>query len=163
MKTTLCTVTEKIYNSFDDAQPNLAKWKEHSLKLVFTNGCFDILHRGHFTNLIKSSMLGDKLIIGLNSDASVQKLKGITRPINKQLDRAFMLASLNFVDAVIIFSDATPLNLIKAIKPNILTKGGDYDKESIIGAKEVLEKGGEIIIMPLVANYSTTNIINKIK
>lgn len=138
-------------------------WKKFNKKLVFTNGCFDILHEGHIDTLSKAASYGDILIVGLNSDLSVQKLKGNDRPINAQNSRALILASLIFVDYVIIFEEETPFLLISTLLPNVLVKGGDYSKEQIVGAKEVIENGGEVIINETKVGFSTTNIINKMK
>jgi len=124
--------------------------------IVFTNGCFDVLHRGHIDYLEKSKKLGTKLIIGLNSDASVRRLK-IGRPINTQEDRKFVLLSLRCVDEVIIFDDDTPLNLIQSLKPNIITKGGDYKVSEVVGSDIV----SQTVIIPFLPGYSTTNILNK--
>lgn len=140
----------------------LKKWKDDKLKIVFTNGCFDILHIGHLSYLLKAASLGDKLIIGLNSDASVKRLKGSNRPINLEESRALMLASLYFVDAVIIFDTDTPLQLITQLLPNVLVKGGDYIKENIVGAKEVEENDGEVVVVKFLDEHSSTSIINKI-
>lgn len=130
--------------------------------LVFTNGCFDILHFGHLDYLSRARTLGDFLWIGLNSDFSVKKLKGSNRPINSEYDRAFMLASLIFVDAVTIFAEDTPIKLISDIQPNIHVKGGDYTPEKMPEYSTVKEYGGKIEILPFVEGRSTTNIINKI-
>lgn len=135
--------------------------RQNGKKIVFTNGCFDIIHAGHVSYLNKTSKLGDVLIVGLNSDDSVSRLKGPTRPINKSNDRAVVLSNLKSVDYVAIFEEDDPLNLIKIIKPDIITKGGDYKPENIIGGKFVTENGGQIIIIPLVEGKSTTSIINK--
>lgn len=132
-------------------------------KVVFTNGCFDILHRGHLEYLQSAADLGDILVVGLNSDASVKRLKGENRPINNQNDRAFALASLVFVDAVIIFDEDTPLELIQRVKPNVLVKGGDYSIGNIVGADFVKNIGGEVQVIPFVDGYSTTQIIEKMK
>lgn len=132
-------------------------------KVVFTNGCFDILHRGHLEYLQAAADLGDILVVGLNSDASVKRLKGENRPINNQNDRAFALASLVFVDAVIIFDEDTPLELIQRVKPNVLVKGGDYSIGNIVGADFVKNIGGEVQVIPFVDGYSTTQIIEKMK
>lgn len=132
-------------------------------KVVFTNGCFDILHRGHLEYLQAAADLGDILVVGLNSDASVKRLKGENRPINNQNDRAFALASLVFVDAVIIFDEDTPLELIQRVKPNVLVKGGDYTVDSIVGADFVKGLGGDVQVIPFVDGYSTTHIIDKMK
>lgn len=128
------------------------------MKIVFTNGCFDILHRGHIEYLQKSKDLGDILIVGINSDESVKRLKGNNRPINNQQDRKFMLKSLSCVNNVVIFNEDTPYEIIKKLKPNILTKGGDYTVETVIG-HDLVEK---TYIIPFTAGYSTTNIIERI-
>lgn len=131
-------------------------------KIVFTNGCFDILHLGHIDYLSKSKELADILIVGLNSDQSIKNIKGTQRPINNQYMRSMILASLFFVDIVIIFNEDTPEKLIKIIKPDILVKGGDYNIDTIVGGDIVKSYGGEIKIINYVEGYSTTNIINKI-
>ena len=141
----------------------LKKIKEENKKIVFTNGCFDILHVGHIRYLSKAKKLGNILIVGLNSDKSVKKLKGDNRPINIFEDRATLLASLRFVDLVIIFEEKTPENLIKKIKPDILVKGGDYNIEDIVGYKTVIENGGEVKVLRFHDGYSSSNYINKIK
>lgn len=138
-------------------------WKAAGKKVVFTNGVFDLLHLGHITYLAKAADLGDKLIIGLNTDASVKRLKGESRPINDQNNRAALLASLFFVDAVVLFEDDTPRDLIAQLLPDILVKGADYTVEQIAGAKEVLANGGEVKTITLVDGYSSTSIINRIK
>jgi rfaE bifunctional protein nucleotidyltransferase chain/domain len=130
-------------------------------KVVFTNGCFDILHVGHITYLAKARQLGDMLVVGLNSDASVRRLKGATRPINPESARAQLLAALLFVDAVILFEEDTPLQLIEALKPDILAKGADYKMENIVGAKETLARGGQVCTIELVEGYSTTSLLLK--
>lgn len=130
-------------------------------KIVFTNGCFDIIHRGHVEYLNEAKKLGDILIVGLNSDASVRKLKGSERPVNQELDRQFVLQNLKAVDFVEIFSEQTPLKLIKKINPDILAKGGDWKVEQIVGADYVLGNGGQVFSLNLVKGYSTTNIIKK--
>lgn len=132
-------------------------------KIVFTNGCFDILHHGHIDLLAKAADEGEILIIGLNSDSSVKRLKGSERPVNNEGDRAFLLASLLCVDAVCFFNEDTPLSLIQAINPDVLVKGGDYNKESIIGAVEVESKGGKVVIVPFVEGYSTSKLVHQIK
>lgn len=131
--------------------------------LVFTNGCFDIIHRGHIEYLNDAKALGDFLLIGLNSDSSTKRLKGETRPVNNEYDRAFVLSNLKSVDAVIVFEDDTPYNLIKSIKPDFLVKGGDWKEEQIVGSDIVKEYGGKVISLKFVNTYSTTNIIDKIK
>lgn len=135
-------------------------WKDQ--EVVFTNGCFDILHLGHVDYLEKAASKGDKLIVALNTDASVSKLKGPTRPINTEQARARIIAALSFVDAVVLFSEDTPLSLIKQLIPDILVKGKDYNIDNIVGADIVMENGGKVETIELVDGYSTTNIINKI-
>jgi len=144
-------------------QRRLAKWRLLGKTIVFTNGCFDILHAGHIASLTEAAQHGDILIIGLNADASIKGLKGSNRPINNENSRALLLASLTMVDAVVVFSDPTPLELILAIKPDRLVKGGDYKIEDIAGAKEVISWGGKVIINPIVEGFSTSSIINKIQ
>jgi rfaE bifunctional protein nucleotidyltransferase chain/domain len=144
-------------------QNKITGWKSDGNKLVFTNGVFDLLHLGHITYLSKAAELGDKLIIGLNTDASVKRLKGESRPVNDQSNRAALLAALFFVDAVILFEEDTPRELITQLMPDILIKGADYTVENIAGAKEVLANGGEVKTISLVEGYSSTSIINKIK
>ena len=131
-------------------------------KIVFTNGVFDIIHRGHIEYLSEAKSLGDILIVGLNSDSSVQIIKGKNRPVNKEKDRAFVLANLKPVDYVIIFSEDNPYNLIKKVIPDVLVKGGDWKPENIIGSDIVYKNGGRVISLKYVDNYSTTNIIKKI-
>lgn len=138
-------------------------WKLKGLKIVFTNGCFDILHLGHATYLAAAADLGDVLIIGLNSDSSVRGLKGTHRPINNEKARATLLASLHFVSAVAVFNDPTPINLIKTVLPDVLVKGGDYRPEEIVGYDTVKAKGGRIVALDLVPGYSTTAIEQKLK
>ena len=131
--------------------------------IAFTNGCFDILHEGHIYSLSQAAKEADILIVGLNSDPSVRKLKGDNRPINNEHSRALLLASLLMVDIVTIFEEDTPLELIKKIMPDVLVKGGDYTIETTVGAKEVIANSGRVIINPLIENFSTTGIIEKIK
>lgn len=140
----------------------LPEWKKEG-KVVFTNGCFDILHLGHVDYLEKARNLGQKMIVGLNTDASVQRLKGPARPICNELSRARVMASLAFVDAVILFDEETPFELINYLKPDILVKGNDYTIENIVGADVVMKNGGSVETVPLVNGYSTTNVIEKIK
>jgi rfaE bifunctional protein nucleotidyltransferase chain/domain len=130
-------------------------------RLVFTNGVFDILHRGHVEYLDHARRLGDALVVGLNTDDSVRRLKGPSRPLNGEADRALVLAGLAAVDAVVLFGEDTPHRLITALLPDVLVKGGDYRAEDIVGAREVIEAGGEVIVAPLVAGRSTTNIVQR--
>ncbi|HVD99817.1 MAG TPA: D-glycero-beta-D-manno-heptose 1-phosphate adenylyltransferase [Cytophagaceae bacterium] len=146
----------------EQAATRLSDWKKEG-KVVFTNGCFDILHLGHVDYLEKARNLGQKLVVGLNTDASVQRLKGKTRPITDQTSRARVMASLAFVDAVILFDEDTPLELISYLKPDILVKGNDYTIENIVGADVVMNNGGKVETVPLVNGYSTSNVIEKIK
>ncbi|MBL7665480.1 MAG: D-glycero-beta-D-manno-heptose 1-phosphate adenylyltransferase [Bacteriovoracaceae bacterium] len=132
-------------------------------KIVFTNGCFDIIHRGHITYLNEAKKLGDVLFIGLNSDKSVRRLKGEDRPINNEQDRAFVLLNLKSVDFVEVFDEETPLALIKAVAPKVLVKGGDWSVDKIVGSKEVLALGGEVFSLKFVDGHSTTSIIQKIQ
>ena len=131
--------------------------------IVFTNGVFDILHAGHIFSLSQAAKEADFLIIGVNSDDSVKRLKGEQRPLNNQDSRALLLGSLLMVDAVVIFEEDTPLELINSIKPDVLVKGGDYTIEQIVGAKEVISNGGRVVINPVIEGYSTTTLIDKLK
>ena len=148
----------------------IKQWREAGLTIVFTNGVFDILHVGHVTYLEQAAALGDKLIVGVNSDASVRSLnKGPERPINPEWARVRVLEALRCVDAAIVFTDHTPLDLILAIQPNVLVKGGDYNPEEtdelnkayMVGSKEVKASGGKAVAIPLVEGFSTTNILSK--
>ena len=152
----------KICN-IEELKRRLAQWRVKSDRIVFTNGCFDILHVGHLHTLKESIQLGDKLIVGLNSDASVSRLKGKERPIVNQLDRSEMLAAFEMVDAVIIFEDGTPEELIQMIKPDVLCKGGDWSIENIVGGDFVKSYGGQVVSIPFVQGYSSSSLINKIK
>jgi rfaE bifunctional protein nucleotidyltransferase chain/domain len=138
------------------------KLKKENKIIVFTNGCFDIIHPGHIKLLKKAKSFGDVLIVGLNKDSSIKKLKGKTRPIINEKDRAEVLSSLSMVDYVVLFGEKTPIKLIKNILPNYIVKGGDYKEDEVVG-KEIVEKyGGKVIIIPLYKNYSTTNLIKKV-
>jgi len=137
-------------------------WREQGKRVVFTNGCFDLLHPGHITYLQDAKALGDILIIGLNDDASIRRLKGSTRPINPLQDRAIMLAALKPVDEVVMFSEDTPIDLISALLPDVLVKGGDYTPASIVGAEVVQAAGGHVTIIPFLEGYSSTRLIQKI-
>ena len=150
--------TAYIPISWEEAKSKVDAWKSQGETVVFTNGCFDILHKGHVTYLQQAAALVEHLIIGFNADESVKKLKGEGRPGNSESDRAFMLNSLRFVDEVVIFNEETPLELLKCLEPDILVKGGDYSVEDVIGK----EYAGEVRILPFVKGYSTTQIINKI-
>jgi len=156
------SITGKIV-TIKELLQKLSVWRLLSKTIVFSNGCFDILHPGHITSLVEAAQQGDILIIGVNADASVKKIKGINRPVNNEDSRSLLLASLAIVDAVIIFSEDTPLELIKILQPDVLVKGGDYTIDQIAGAKEVIAGGGRVIINPLVNGFSTTSIIQKLK
>lgn len=155
-------IKDKIFRTFDEFSVLLKEWQKANLKLVFTNGCFDILHRGHADSLIKSAAFGDRLIVGLNSDTSVKILKGNDRPIFEQESRAFLLASLEMVDAVIIFEEETPYELIGKIQPDVLVKGCEYKLEEIAGYDIVLAKGGTVEQIELTPGFSTSEIIRRI-
>ena len=147
---------------FSDALEKFLK-DNSGKRIVFTNGCFEILHRGHVTYLTEARKLGDLLVVGLNADASVKRLKGPERPINNETDRQYVLSQLKAVDFVEIFTEDTPLNLINKVKPKILVKGGDWKIDQIVGAKEVIANGGDVFSLNFVDGYSTTNLINKIQ
>lgn len=163
-------IQSKIF-TLSTFQNTLNDWRLNGKNCVFTNGVFDIVHRGHIDYLNKASQLGDKMILGLNSDASVKRLgKGDDRPINSELDRAYLLAAFGFIDAVIIFNGDTPIELIESIKPDVLVKGGDYkpkakagEKEYIVGSDIVLENGGKVDVIPFLPGYSTTLLLKKIR
>ncbi|MBT3418481.1 MAG: D-glycero-beta-D-manno-heptose 1-phosphate adenylyltransferase [Flavobacteriales bacterium] len=158
----LQNIISKIF-ALSDLKIQSDKWKQDGDKIVFTNGCFDLVHRGHVEVLANTADLGDRLIIGLNSDVSIQKIKGKNRPIIDENSRAILLASLQFVDAIVLFSEDTPKQLIETIVPNVLAKGGDYKVEEIAGHEVVLQNGGEVILVPFIDGFSTTNIVDKIK
>ena len=147
--------------SFKDINHLLTKYRKENFKLVFTNGCFDLLHKGHTDLLLNAAAFGDKLFVGLNSDKSVKKLKGDSRPIQNEKNRAQKLLELKYVNHVIIFEDLTPKKLIHIISPDVLVKGGDYKTNEIVGAKHVISSGGVVRIIPLTPGFSTTSIIEK--
>ena len=155
--------TEDVLFSLNQVQKNSSLLKENNKKVVFTNGCFDILHAGHVHYLEQAKKMGDVLVVGLNSDSSVKKLKGKNRPINNLTHRAKVLSSLSCVDKIVSFTDETPIKLIKAIKPDVLVKGGDYKIKEVVGYKDVGSWGGEVKIIPLVPGLSTTSVIKKMK
>jgi D-beta-D-heptose 7-phosphate kinase/D-beta-D-heptose 1-phosphate adenosyltransferase len=146
----------------DELQKLIHLWRFHSDTIVFTNGCFDLLHRGHITYLEEASMLGNRLIVAVNSDLSVKSLKGENRPVQNQNDRALILAALQCVDAVIIFNELTPMQLIEKITPDVLVKGGDYLPENVVGKEWVEKNDGKVMIIPFVDEYSSSSIIKKI-
>ena len=142
---------------------SINQWQSEGKKVVFTNGVFDLLHIGHITYRAKAAELGDKLVIGLNSDSSVKRIKGEGRPVNDQNSRAAVLAALFFVDAIVVFEEDTPIDVIITLMPDILVKGADYSIENIVGAKEVMANGGEVKTIDFVEGYSSTSIIKKIR
>ncbi len=163
-------IQAKIYSLSDFLQKS-TEWRSSNDTFVFTNGVFDIIHRGHIDYLNKASLLADRMILGVNSDASVKRLnKGDDRPLINENDRAYLLAALGFIDAVIIFDDDTPLNIIESIKPDVLVKGGDYDPNAlkgdpkyIVGSDLVKKEGGKVDVIPFLPGYSTSEIVNKIR
>ena len=154
-------IKNKIQN-WNEIQATVANWKNDNQTIVFTNGCFDLLHYGHVHCLADAKDCGHKLIVGLNSATSVARLKGAHRPINDELTRQHLLASLEVVDAVVVFEEDTPLALIELVMPDVLVKGGDWQPHQIVGSTEVLENGGAVKSLPFVEGYSTTNIEAKI-
>lgn len=147
----------------DELLKRVDSWKKEGAAVVFTNGCFDLLHKGHVDYLNRAADFGDRLIIGVNSDASVSRLKGPHRPIQDESSRLWVLASLSCVSAVVLFSEEIPIDLIKSISPNVLVKGGDYTIETIVGASEVLSTGGRVEIIPFLEGYSTSRLEDKIR
>ena len=157
---------KKIFQKIFDAgelKRQLKRWELLGKKVVFTNGVFDILHPGHIKILSEAAEYADILLVGINSDASVKRLKGEGRPVNNESSRSLLLAALVMVDAITIFEEDTPLDLIKLIKPDVLVKGGDYNLDTVVGAKEVIAAGGEVKIIPLEEGFSTTGIIQKVR
>jgi D-beta-D-heptose 7-phosphate kinase/D-beta-D-heptose 1-phosphate adenosyltransferase len=155
-------IRQKIY-TLPELLHKLAQMRITGNKVSFTNGCFDILHKGHIASLSQAAAAADFFVVGVNSDSSTKRLKGEGRPINDEQSRALILASLIIVDAVVIFEEDTPLELIKAVRPDVMVKGGDYTIEQIVGAKEVMAGGGKVIINPIVEGYSTSGLIEKIR
>ena len=154
---------EKKILSIDAAKALISSWKVTGKTVAFTNGCFDILHQGHLFSIAQAAKEADYLVIGLNADASIKRLKGPDRPINSTESRALVMANLVLVDAVVVFEEDTPYELITTLMPDVLVKGGDYTIDTIVGAKEVIANGGKVIINPIVEGFSTSNIIEKIK
>lgn len=155
-------IQDKIVNR-ETLEHRCNAWRAMGRKIVFTNGCFDILHYGHLYLLAEAAGFGTALVVGVNTDASVRALKGPERPVNHEKDRAFQLASLLCVDAVCLFDEPTPLELIKLTMPDVLVKGGDYTIDKIVGADVVMNNGGKVEIIPFVSGYSTTSLISRIK
>ena len=155
-------IQSKIFESAQALDPVLARWNKAGNGIVFTNGCFDLVHRGHIDSLAKAAELGERLIVGLNSDVSVKILKGQNRPLVDQQSRAVLLASLLMVDAVVLFDDETPYELIRSIQPNVLVKGSEYQVEEIAGYDIVLASGGRVERIDLTEGFSTSDLIQKI-
>ena len=156
------SIQQKLFDR-NTIQQQIARWRLLGKKLVFTNGCFDILHAGHIASLLEAAQYGDVLIVGLNADNSVRKLKGDGRPVNDEQSRALLLASLVMIDAIVVFPEDTPRELILTIRPDVLVKGGDYKIEDIAGASDVLSWGGQVFINPIVPGFSTSGLIDKIQ
>ncbi len=159
--TTFTHIQQKI-QTLETLTQTLAQWRAANQRIVFTNGCFDLLHFGHLHYLAQARDLADRLVVGLNSSDSVRQLKGPHRPINDELTRTHLLAALQMVDAVVVFEADTPIELIRIIQPDILVKGGDWKPEQIVGSDLVLARGGQVLSLPFVEGYSTTNIEQKI-
>jgi rfaE bifunctional protein nucleotidyltransferase chain/domain len=156
------SVRTKLFD-WDGLKTKVAQWESEGKKIIFTNGCFDILHKGHVDYLAKAADLGDILVLGLNTDESVSRLKGPHRPIQDEQSRMLIMASLSFVDAVVLFNEPTPLKLIELVQPNVLVKGSDYNIEQIVGYDVVKAKGGEVKTIDFLPGYSTSAIEKKIK
>ncbi|MBR8537158.1 D-glycero-beta-D-manno-heptose 1-phosphate adenylyltransferase [Carboxylicivirga sediminis] len=160
--TQLDAITNKIKNR-SEAQEIVSHWSANGDTIVFTNGCFDIVHRGHIDYLSKAKDKGSKLVLGLNTDASVQRLKGPKRPVVDEQSRAILMAALQFIDLVVFFDEDTPYELIKALQPDVLVKGSDYKAEDIVGYDILKAKGGKVETIDFVEGFSTTSIVEKIK
>ncbi|MFZ1748907.1 MAG: D-glycero-beta-D-manno-heptose 1-phosphate adenylyltransferase [Saprospiraceae bacterium] len=156
-------IQDKVYIALTDALPLVKQWKEAGHQIVFTNGCYDLIHIGHVLYLEEARSLGDKLIVGVNSDASVRRLKGKSRPIKDEYNRLHIMAALESVDMVILFNEDTPIMMIKAIMPDVLVKGGDWQPDQIVGSDVVLAIGGQVKSLTFVEGYSTTALEQKIK
>jgi len=157
------TIRRKIIVDWSNLPEIINNWKNAGNKIVFTNGCFDIIHRGHIELLAKAADLGEKLIVGLNADDSVQRLKGPERPLQDETSRAMIMAGFGFVELVVLFHQDTPMELISLIKPDVLVKGADYEAEEIVGYDMVTNNNGQVVTINFVEGYSTTSIVNKMK
>ena len=155
-------IPAKIYTR-EELLKQVARWRFLGKSISFTNGCFDILHTGHISSLSEAAKEGNILIVGVNTDASTKRLKGDDRPVNNESSRALLLASLAIVDAVTLFDEDTPFELITAVMPDVIVKGGDYTIDQMVGSKEVIANGGRVVINPIVQGFSTTGIIDKIR
>ena len=149
--------------SFSALEGQLEKWRNTNQKIVFTNGCFDLLHFGHVDYLAKARDLGDRLVVGLNTDGSITRIKGAARPINNEESRAAILAGMAYVDAVVLFDEETPINLISMISPDVLVKGGDYELKDVVGHEIVLNNKGKVCTIDFVDGYSSSALIEKVK
>jgi len=156
------TLLQSKILSFSELKTQTEQWRNNQEKIVFTNGCFDLLHLGHVDYLAKARDLGNRLVIGLNTDRSVQNIKGPSRPVKDELSRAHILAAMGFVDAVVLFDEETPMRLITLVNPDVLVKGGDYAIKDIVGHESVQKNGGNVCTIPFVEGYSSTRIIDKI-
>lgn len=156
-------VSSKICVDDRQAEETVRQWQDMGLNVVFTNGCFDLLHKGHILYLQEAAQLGDRLVVAINADASVSKIKGLHRPIKDESNRSIIMAALTFVDLVVIFGEDTPLALIKRITPDILVKGGDWTPDQIVGSDHVIAHGGKVKSLQFVEGYSTTSLEDKIK
>jgi len=156
-------IKNKIVKRGEELDKFLKMWKLQNKKIVFTNGCFDILHKGHVEYLSKASNFGDVMVLGLNSDSSVKRLKGESRPLQDESSRAMVMASLQVIDLVVVFDEETPYGLIKEVQPDVLVKGADYKPENIVGYDILIAKGGEVKTVDLTDGYSTTSVIQKMK
>jgi rfaE bifunctional protein nucleotidyltransferase chain/domain len=156
-------IQSKIIKSHEELSRLLAYWNFKDQKIVFTNGCFDILHKGHIDYLAKAASLGDVLVLGLNTDDSVRRIKGDARPIQDEESRAQILAAMQFIDAIVMFDEDTPYELIKTVQPDFLVKGSDYSAEDIVGYDVVMSKGGQVVTIDFLEGYSTSRIVDKIK
>lgn len=157
------TIHSKIFADREATRSLIAQWAKDGQRVVFTNGCFDILHKGHIDYLYEASKLADRMVIGLNTDVSVQQLKGEGRPVNNNEARSLIIAALGFVDMVVFFGEETPKELIDVIQPDVLTKGSDYIAENIVGYDTVMAKGGQVTTIDLTDGFSTTALIERIK
>ena len=162
MPNALKKIENKIY-TLNQLMIQMKNWKAHKKKVIFSNGCFDLIHLGHIEILARSSDLGNILIVAINSDKSIKKIKGNKRPILEEESRLKQIAALEFVDAVVLFDEENPYEIIKSLLPNVIVKGGDYCPEDVIGNNLITQSGGEVIIIPLTKGYSTTTIFDKIK
>lgn len=157
------SILNKIAEDYPSAASLVHDWQQQGFNVVFTNGCFDLLHKGHILYLEEASQQGDKLLVAINADKSVRKLKGKHRPIKDQDNRALIMAALSFVDMVVIFNEETPLELIKMVTPDVLVKGGDWKPDQIVGSEHVMDHGGSVLSLQFVEGYSTTALEDKIK